>query len=801
MADNVQDKASVENGAPNDAVAHKLQSAWGEHRGAAVLFALGVILELASVYFSYRGDTASDALFSLAAGCLLVAGSISVIARIGYYTHLAPLAAVLFILSKALAFSRSIPQLNDVALLGAHSSLNVAVEGGLFSVGAMLILVTAIRVAIEIQRARRALELRHEALLEETREREKTERALRVSENLHNALMDNVPDGIYYKDAELRITKINRAQARVFGLEDPDEAIGKTGEDFFAAQYAAHLRGTERAILESGVAAADRVELEEMPGGRQRWVSTTQAPIYTPGGAIAGLVGICRDISERRAEAEERLRLVTALEQTGESVIIADAAGKIEYVNPAFERTTGYTAREAQGKALGEWSGDSEAARAMNAAIAGGTAWRGRIIGRKKSGKRLEEDVALSPVLDAAGALINFVALKHDVTHEVSLEHQLLQAQKMDALGKLAGGVAHDFRNVLTIARGNCEMALLQLAPGDPLRPHLEKTIEALESGNSLVRQILGFSRQSAPAPCIFSLAGETVATIGLIEISIAGKVRIETDIAPNAGPIRADRIQVQQVIVNLCNNALEAMSGKDGRLTVRVAPAVFRTTTIANAGTLAPGDYVCLSIEDTGAGIPADVVERIFEPFFTTKEQGTGFGLPTVHGIVTAAGGAIVVNSVPGRGTAFHVYFPRCQGEELPGKAPAEDTQARTPRHGRVLVVDDDADMRDLAAEALGDLGYETVACGDPRHALELLAGGAFDVVLSDLHMPEISGVDLARACAQRGIRTPFVLMSGFGDETQKESPQGAHIAGWLEKPFSIDGAGAALQKALAGG
>lgn len=512
-----------------------------------------------------------------------------------------------------------------------------------------------------------------------------------------------------------------------------------------------------------------------------------------------------RELSQQNAalmrETVERRRLASAIEQSSEAVIITDASGVIQYVNPAFESLTGYSREEAWGRKtslLKSGKHDLAFYRRLWDTLTQDGVWAGHFVNRRKDGSFFEEDCTISSVRDESGAVTNYIALKRDITARVTLERQLRHAQKMETVGSLAGRIAHDFNNILALILGHSEMALRRLAPDDPLHFNIEHIIKAGNRGSSLVKQILTFSRQveqERRPVAIHTVVGEA---LDFLRVSLPATIRLTEDIR-DCGLIFADPTQIHQVVINLCTNAYQAVGGISGSVEIGLKEHLIDPGFIADAGEPAPGSYVRLTVRDSGSGIETSVIPRIFDPFFSTKKpgEGTGLGLASVHGIVVGHGGAINVRSEVGHGTTFDVYFPRMES------APATLNSADEPLVSgseRILFVDDDRELAVLYRDALEQLGYVVTVCTSSLEALRLVQEqlDAFDVVITDHVMPDLTGAELAREILSARPRLPVILVTGFAQGISREQAKSAGISEYLMKPISVHALGAAIRRVL---
>ncbi len=748
-------------------------------------------------------------------------------------------------------------------------------------------------------------------------ERKELEREILHERDLLHALMDNIPDKIYFKDTEFRFTRVNKAMARVLGLKSPREAIGRSELEFFDEETGREILQDEQTIIQTGKPLVDKIERIRYPDGSQHWISVTKVPLRDSAGNIVGLVGISRDITDRiqaeaalkeseeryrnlieqsndaiyllfnnrfeiinrrftemfgitqeeanspdfnflqlvapksipflqerirrqqrgeklepiyeftaidkfgneidcevsvsyinykggvatqgilrdiseRKRAERQLsRLAAVVEQSSESVVITDVEGNIEYVNPAFEKTTGYTLEEVLGqnpRVLKSGHHDDQFYKELWETITSGLIWKGSFINRKKDGTLYYEDATIFPIKDKNGHIINFAAVKRDVTPERMLEEQVRQAQKMEAIGKLAGGVAHDFNNLLTVINGYCELLQSKIAPEQPFYREIELIRRAGERASALTSQLLAFSRRQVIQPEVLNLNRVVAATEKMLRRLIGEDIDLVTVLEPDLKNVKIDPVQVDQVIMNLAVNARDAMP-QGGKLTIETAN-VHLDEEYARAHLGAkPGDYVMLAISDTGIGMDHNIQKHIFEPFFTTKGKGkgTGLGLSTVYGIVKQNNGFIWVYSEPGKGTTFKIYFPQVRGESAQGDSSLDEIRD-IQGHETVLLVEDDDGVRELAQLTLEENGYRVVVASNGSEALRLLDNfkETVHLLLTDVIMPEMSGRQLAEQVVQKRPEIKVLYMSGYTDNAIVHHGVLEEGTEFIQKPFS---------------
>ncbi len=538
--------------------------------------------------------------------------------------------------------------------------------------------------------------------------------------------------------------------------------------------------------------------------GTEQPVEVHAYPVFDADNNLTQIIEYCLDISERKRVEEERRRLVTAIEQGADCIVITDEKGTIQYVNPSFEQHTGYSREEVIGKNPRILqSGIHPAAfyRGMWETLTRGKAWQGHLINKKKDGSLFEEEASITPVMDAAGKIINYVAVKRDVTDQIKIEQQLRQAQKMEAMGTLAGGIAHDFNNLLAPILGYSELALSRLSPGDPLISNLQQITRAAERARDLVQQILAFSRKAPAEIKPFQPHLVVKEVLKLLRASLPSTIAIKTNIPSDCGAILADPTQVHQIIMNLCTNAYHAMRETGGVLGVRLKKVTVKAGDRESDLEVAPGDYVLFEVSDTGCGIDPGTAPRIFEPYFTTKNkgEGTGLGLSVVHGIVESHQGHIAVSSEPGKGTRFRVYLPRIV-ETLAVDENANQEPIPTGTE-HVLVVDDEDMVSTLLQRMLEELGYRVSRFDNSLRALTFIKQDttAFDVLITDMTMPNLTGLELAQKALAIRQNLPVILCTGYSELISKEQAQAAGIRGYLMKPVAMRELGKLIRKVLA--
>lgn len=514
-------------------------------------------------------------------------------------------------------------------------------------------------------------------------------------------------------------------------------------------------------------------------------------------------VGLAWRVANQAAGALARVRLAKAqqqlsiaVEQAAESVVITDPAGKILYVNPAFEHVTGYSRAEAIGRKpsiLQSGKQDEAFYRGLWTTIMSDQVWEGQFVNKKKDGSLYTEKATISPVHNQAGEIVSYVAVKRDVTREVQLEEQFRQSQKMEAMGRLAGGIAHDFNNLLTVIQVSAWLMHRQIRPEDPLWEHVHRIQDTVERATNLVKQLLSFSRRQIIEPEILSLNQVVGDMSRMLQRIIGEDTHLITSLASDLWLVHVDPTQIEQVLMNLVINARDAMPG-GGTVIIETANVVLDEGYTSLHIGAQPGEHVRLSIADTGVGMSDEAKAHLFEPFFTTKSQGqgTGLGLPTVFGIVNQNNGHIWVESESGRGTTVKIYLPRAlDGTPVaPAQAAPIVTDGRAHQGETILVVEDETPVRELIERVLSGHGYRVLSAPDGATAMAISEkyAGPIHLLLTDVIMPHMNGKELATQLQQRRAELRVVYMSGYAADAIVH--HGVLEPGTIlvSKPFSME-------------
>ncbi len=604
------------------------------------------------------------------------------------------------------------------------------------------------------------------------------------------SLIDNVPGIVYRGHRDWSISFIG-AEAELVTGHAPDEFMSGTAKwkEIILPDDLERVKETFRkAATERLGTLCVEYRIRHKDGG-VRWVEDRRQLIYGENGVLARIDGLLSDITARRRMEEDWTRLAMAVEQSAEAIVVTDRAGTILYVNPSFERITGYSRDEAVGKnprILRSGKHGETFYREMWGALLRGEVWEGHFTNRKKDGTIYEEDATISPVRDPSGEIVSFVGVKRDVTRMASLEKQVRMAQKMESVGTLAGGVAHDFNNVLTGIIGFGEMLRLRVANDPKAVSEVDEILRGADRASVLTRQLLTFARRQVIDPVNLDLNAVVTGLVKLIRKVTRENIEVKTFLGEEVPTIRADQGQVEQILMNLSLNARDAMP-EGGQLVFCTEEVLVDGELLKKYPYMKAGRYAVLSAGDTGIGMDEETRERIFEPFFTTKapDKGTGLGLAVVYGIVKQHDGFIHVHSEPGTGTTFRVYFPAVD-------APAD---ARVPAsrgiilggNETILLAEDDDSVRGLTERILSSYGYRVLSASDGEEAVRMLRrhGKGIAMVVLDAVMPKMGGKEAYDEMVKTFPGMKALFLSGYSADAIHDAFVLHAGVPFLQKPF----------------
>jgi two-component system cell cycle sensor histidine kinase/response regulator CckA len=608
-------------------------------------------------------------------------------------------------------------------------------------------------------------------------------------------LIDTLPDIIFTKDIAGRYVVANAATLRQAGVEREADLIGKIDTEIFPAERANDYIEGDRLVFSGRQMRNVEVRTQD-ENGEATWFLTSKVPLFDPSGAMAGLIGIGRDITDRKRAEAERSRLLSRLQVQIERMPLAyvttDADFRYTRWNPAAERMFGFTEAEILGRhpfdVIVTEQSRADMSRIFAEVVAGNMDAHGETDNRTKDGRIITCEWHNTPIIEADGTFAGLLSLAQEVTERRNLEHQLRQAQKMEAVGQLAGGVAHDFNNLLTLINGYSELLLADRQLGAVPRTSAQAIREAGERAATLTRQLLGFSRKSLLQPRVVDLNTVVSDTSAMLRRLIGENIILSTVLAPRLHHVKIDPGQLNQVLMNLVVNARDAMPS-GGRLTLETGNVMRGADSDVGASEQASFPHATLSITDTGCGMAPDVMARIFEPFYTTKPVGvgTGLGLAMVFGVVRQSGGVIDVQSRPGAGSRFTLYFPAVPDPIRTEAAPTETAPDVSGRE-TILIVEDEEHVRELLLRSLAQHGYRLLTANDGRDALRVAARhtGGIDLILTDVVMPHMGGPELVTSLRARIPAVKALFMSGYTDDAMVRDGLLMADVSFIQKPYT---------------
>ncbi len=628
---------------------------------------------------------------------------------------------------------------------------------------------------------------------------------------ISNDLLETLPDAIVAVDHDGIIVQINSQAQELFGYER-EELIGQKVEMLVPESYRRqhhHHRENFAKAPKTRRMGADLDLYGRRRNGSQFPVEISLSPVSTKKGGF--VLSAVRDISDRKRIAEElrraneelhrrtteqlgeyRSRLASIIDSSEDAILSKDLNGIITSWNKGAERIYGYMPEEVVGKNMSLLTlkdHPDEIPAILEKIARGESIDHYESVRVAKDGRRLDVSISVSPLRNAAGDIVGASAIARDITAQKRAEGQLRQAQKMEAIGRLAGGVAHDFNNVLGIINACAEFLRDRIDPAAEPSLYVENIKKAIERGTSLTKQLLAFSRTSAIQPRILDL-NERLKDISKLLRPLLGE-DVEILIVPRtpSAIVEADPGQLDQIVVNLAVNARDAMP-RGGKFILETSLVKLDEGFAEQQQAMAPGKYVMLAVSDTGSGMDETTMARIFEPFFTTKEagQGTGLGLATVYGIVKQSAGNILVYSEPGQGTTFKIYLP--SADHKIGLVPKPEVETVSPQRlgTTILLVEDDEIMRSLTRKLLEEHGYTVIEADDGKSALEWVEShpSPIDLLLTDVVMRRMSGPELVERLGTSRPSLKVVYMSGYTGELMANREVLKPGVTLLEKPFS---------------
>lgn len=685
-----------------------------------------------------------------------------------------------------LPFERALPFAADVRLITA---IDQALVGGPETASSAIELSipgTGRRVRVRVVALPDAV-----AVVARERTDERTvQRMQTVHETRYRTLFDAVPMPLVVLERSSgTVLATNRAMNGAFGLHGP--LVGRPGGLVFNPDCLAALTQEP----EEGRRVRVALAVCALQRGDGTVLDAEVEAFTLDFGGRAAVLAMVRDVTEARKADAERTLLRAAVARINDLIVITsatpDASGAlpIVFVNEAFERHTGWHRDEVIGQPGSILDGpgtDASLIARVHEHLRRGETIRAEVLQYTREGREYWAELVVVPVHDSLGVHTHWVSVHRDVSDRKQLEAQLFQAQKMEAVGRLAGGVAHDFNNVLTVISGFSELLLEELPAGEGPHEEVLQIKAAAARAAALTRQLLAFSRKQILRPRLVDVGALVRSVEPLLERAVTEEVTIHLRVADFTSPVLADAVQLEQVLLNLAVNATEAMPD-GGSLTIEVSDIALGESYAHRHHGVQPGHYVCLTVSDTGVGMDRATRERIWEPFFTTKSGGTGLGLSTVYGIVRQSGGHVWVYSEPGTGTTFRIYLP-VSTSEVPSEAPGHQPSRVLGGSETILVVEDEALVRTVTRAMLARRGYTVLVANDGDHAQRVASEhfGTIDLLLTDVVMPRANGRRVAERLRMLRPGLRVVYMSGYTEDAIVH--HGVLEAGivLLEKPFT---------------
>ena len=668
----------------------------------------------------------------------------------------------------------------DPGTLADEFILNILIVGGCVSV-----LVGFMRALYDANKLNKDLEQRNLSLDREIHERRQAEERAIAREGQFLTILNALSSPVFLVDREGRVLAHNQVFAQVWGRD---------GEDLVGVHMSELVPGK---IFEDGKRRATRVFDDAgvhgfifVFGGHTYDVKLF--PVKDTIGTVPAVTVLALDITDKLRDEEERRLLEAAINNAAESMIITDAQWRIVYVNPAFEAQMGRARMEVAGSVPSFLAGGGPAQDLrgeIRACLEKGDIWRGRFMEYAKDGSAIHQSVTVSPIRGDEDVITHFVIVERDITRELQLEQHLQRAQKLEALGTMAGGVAHDMKNVFAIVLGRSELAIPTLEADHPARETFETIMHTVTRSTKMMKRLLTFARLNPGEAGLLYIASMIHEQAKFMHTYLPSNIEVIQQIDVVDEVVIAEPSEVQQIFVNLVNNANAAMQPAGGMLEIVLDEVCLNSEQLVTTGILPPGKFVRLRVGDSGCGMDLETQHCMFDPFFTTKApgEGTGLGLPMVHGSVLNAGGQIHVESAPGKGTTIDVYWPQAATGAVVG---VESRHEAASGEGiSVMIVDDMEDFKELLALNLKSHGFRVLAFEDAAEALAKFSEdpAVADIAVVDFMMPGMNGEELAWAMHTIRPELPVILLSGYASGITNDNAREHGFCAMFEKPVEM--------------
>lgn len=613
--------------------------------------------------------------------------------------------------------------------------------------------------------------------------------------------VDALQDIVTIQNMDLEISRANKYAHELFGFE-LGELNNRKCYEVFLQRDTPCVDCPVMKTGEDGCSHSGLIYNEQM----DKTFRVSSFPILNEAGEMHQLVHVAKDVTQYLHDESEKNRLMAAIEQTSETVVMTDIDANIQYVNPAFEYVSGYSREEIVGKntnILKSGEHDAQFYESMWTILLAKKVWRGKLKNRHKNGSIYTEAVTISPVLDSDGEIVNFVALKRDVTREEQLEQQLQHATKIKALGTLAGGIAHDFNNILSSMIGYGEIAKGKIDLNHSAHGDIQQILDGGDRAVDLVKQILTFGRREASGEFrLVKLQNVVREIIVFLRPSFPPTIEFIHEIDENCRSVYADPSQLYQVIMNLCTNSRQAIGDAHGTIKIKLTEADPATYGAVFSVQNLDWRYLLLEVIDNGCGIKNENLANVFDPFFTTKqkEQGTGLGLSVVHGIVKKHNGEIQITSKLGQGTTFSIYLA------IDGRDPKEKKKHSLTWKGgneRIMIIDDEPHVANVLSACLKKVGYRVTSyCDSIKAVMDFRENpNCCDLVITDMLMPNMTGAELSREMLSIRKELPIIMLTGYSEHFDKERSLQIGLKEYLFKPVKNENLRTIVRKVLDNG
>jgi len=624
--------------------------------------------------------------------------------------------------------------------------------------------------------------------LETLLERYSAEEALRESQSRISSIFRAAPSGIGLV-VDRVLLEVNERVSEMTGYTK-QELLGESSRMLYPSDEEFERVGTQkyRQIRDHGTGTVE-TRWQRKDGSIMHVLLSSTA--LNPDDLSVGVTFSATDISELKQHEARLRRLRMAIDQASEVIVVTDPDGAISYVNPAFERITGYSTEEVLGKnprILQSGVHDQEFYDELWGTLLSGKTWTGRLTNRRKNGDHYIEEATISPVRSPEGEIVSYVAVKRDITDELELQAQLQQAQKMEAVGLLAGGIAHDFNNIIQVILGYGEIIAARAELSEEMHDRLDKVIGAAERASDLITQLLAFSRRQVLKLAVVDLNRVVTNLLKMVRRVIGEHINLVVEPGDDLARVRVDVGQIEQILMNLVVNARDAMP-EGGTICITTRNIELDEAACRFNAWASPGRYVLFSVADTGEGIAKEKLGLIFEPFYTTKQsgEGTGLGLAMVYGIVKQHGGLINATSTPGEGTAIEVYLPIAEVE--PGLGTQQQLEQPDSRGGveTILLAEDEVAVREVASTLLEQAGYTVLVAEDGEAALAVFRERSEEISLTilDVVMPKLGGLAVYRGIRELSPEARVLFTTGYSATQLTDDIVSQPSVGMIAKPY----------------